>query len=347
MKHLDRLLIKKKNATILILALWSLGLLSLFALTLGSIVRQKIMLLSTLERRDQLNLIAASGVKKAVALIQQEFSVNGPEYTAFGKQLRHNNPRAFRQIDLKEGFCKITFDVETVKKNDDYFGVLDEERKININTANASLLKELIKKVLGVDEAKASKLALSIVDWREVNESEMVGFYSDEFYSNLEFPYLIKNNQFEVLDELLLVKGINRNIYDRLSKYLTVYGNGQININTASGVVLAALGLEEAMIQRILAVRRGSDGIEATEDDLVFTNGSQLFLYMLENSLIDPEELRIVPEVLGLLGGQASYYSITSSAKLYRDDSLKVIRCVYNAGQDKIEYWNELDRENN
>ena len=42
----------------------------------------------------------------------------------------------------------------------------------------------------------------------------------------------------ESLDELLLVNGMTKDIFERIKDYVTVWGSGMVNINTAGREVL-------------------------------------------------------------------------------------------------------------
>ena len=108
------------------------------------------------------------------------------------------------------------------------------------------------------------------MDWRKYGESEITGFFSDDYYTNLQYPYPKKNAEYETLDEIMLVKGMTRDMYDKLINYVTIYGDGAVNINTASKDVLESLGLTDTLVDKILSLRRGKDGIDATADDNVF-----------------------------------------------------------------------------
>ena len=61
----------------------------------------------------------------------------------------------------------------------------------------------------------------------------------------------------EVLDELLLVKGVTRDIFDKVKDRVTVYGTGQVNINTAGMRVLQSLGMSEELAEKIRGRIRG------------------------------------------------------------------------------------------
>jgi type II secretory pathway component PulK len=53
--------------------------------------------------------------------------------------------------------------------------------------------------------------------------------------------------------------------------------SGSINVNTASAIVLQALGLDEAQVQAVLSRRDGADGVPGTDDDLPFHSADEFF----------------------------------------------------------------------
>ncbi len=126
------------------------------------------------------------------------------------------------------------------------WGVVDEESKINLNKTDVQTLTNLLINVLSLNDEDAAKLAQALLDWRQYGESEITGFFSDDYYSNLQYPYPKKSADYETLDEILLVKGMNKQMYDKLINFVTIYGDGAVNINTASKEVLEALGLTES-----------------------------------------------------------------------------------------------------
>ena len=141
---------------------------------------------------------------------------------------------------------------------------MDEESKINLNKTDQIVLTNLLIRVLALKEEEAGQLAAALLDWRQYGESEITGFFSEDYYSNLQYPYPKKSADYETLDEMLLVKGMTQQCYDKLINYVTIYGDGAVNINTASKDVLIALGLQESLVDKILSVRRGRDGLDAT-----------------------------------------------------------------------------------
>lgn len=335
---------RQNRGTILVIALWSLSLLAVFALTLSTIVRQKIELLSRLENRSNVHLIAEGGIKKAVVILKRDLNIN-PRLSAARKMNRYNNQRDFKNIEFERGFCDVHYDYADMgmKYPQERFGFSDEESKININKADTLTLKRLIKSVFNWADDDAQRLANAIIDWREYGESEISGFYSDEYYENLEYPYKPKKTDFEVLDELLLVRGMNEEIFERLLPFVTIYGEGKVNVNSASRAVLTALGIKNELVDFILAIRRGPDGVEATEDDYIFENERDFPVNLMKMAGLkfpDIDELDVFVRQ-GKISVESEYYRIESKATLNTTKEEDVIRCVLNINDYKIEEWRE------
>ncbi len=335
----------KSKGSILILALWALSFLSIFALYLGMTVRQKIILLKRLESRDQLELTAQAGIKKAATILNEEIKQNNELLTMESKMARHNNPEELSRIVLGQSVCDVSYEIPNAGSSgaQEYFGIVDEESKVNINKIGILPLRNLIKDILHCDDETAQKLATAIIDWREYGESEIVGFYSDEYYDNLQYPYPAKNADFEVIDELLLVKGMNKDILKKLSLYVTVYGDGKVNLNTASAVVLAAAGLRRELIDKILSVRRGIDMVDASRDDYVFQRSYDLANYLGQFMTLEAEEIAEINQLNGegKLGTNSFFYSIESHAKIPDNKTHLTIKCVFDANEKKFVYWKE------
>jgi hypothetical protein len=119
---------------------------------------------------------------------------------------------------------------------------VDEARKININSAPVQLLAGLP----GIADELAQKI--SSPDAR---------------------PFTVK-------EELRAVEGIDPAIYEGIRDSVTVYGNGRINVNTASGPVLQAAGASPELVRKILWYRKGADEKEGTQDDGIFTDEGKI-----------------------------------------------------------------------
>ncbi len=222
------------------------------------------------------------------------------------------------------------------------FGMVDEESKININTQDRLVLERLFEAVLPLTPSECHELAENILRWRGEGE-DRTSRDDEEYYAHLEFPYRPKQAPFEMREELLLVRGMTEEIYDQLIPYITVYGDGGVNINTATVVVLNALGLTEDTIKKILEVRRGLDGLEATPDDFIFLKTFDIVSDLEQFVELRKEEIKEIDDLNAAdkLKTNSYLYLIQSSAQLSYAPLRLMAQCVYNLRENKIEYFRE------
>ncbi len=84
------------------------------------------------------------------------------------------------------------------------YGLVSEAGKLNLNTAT----KDMIMVLPGMTEA----VAAAIVDWRDADsEPESYGA-EDETYSRKDPPYRAKNGDFDSVEELLMVDGVDEDL---------------------------------------------------------------------------------------------------------------------------------------
>lgn len=132
------------------------------------------------------------------------------------------------------------------------YRVTDEEARLNLNAATPERVDRLLQ-ALGIDKIERDRINDSLQDWRDGNEEHRLnGAESEDFYLGLPLPYRSKNANLDSITELLQVKGVTPAIYHGtaekpgLSAFVTVKSPGQVNLNTASCLVLKALALGEA-----------------------------------------------------------------------------------------------------
>jgi len=123
----------------------------------------------------------------------------------------------------------------------------DEERKIDLNrimlpNGNApddrrlAVFQRLLE-ILAIDRAVAD----AVVDWLDNDEDPRVGGAESSYYLGLPNPYRAKNDLFDTVGELRLVRGVTDEIYEKLRPFVTVSSSGMVNINTAPKEVLMSL----------------------------------------------------------------------------------------------------------
>lgn len=138
--------------------------------------------------------------------------------------------------------------------------IKDESGKIPINQLvkdseynsdiEGMLIRFLTLSEFDLDEQQAGDILDAVKDWID-EDDEITGFGAENmYYEDLDKPHSCKNGPLDSIDELLMIKGVTRELHygtdetPGISEYLTVYGNGKININTAPGSVLMALSDE-------------------------------------------------------------------------------------------------------
>jgi general secretion pathway protein K len=150
----------------------------------------------------------------------------------------------------------------------DLAGKIQVNRLINQDGEYNVKQKEILTRLLGtsgflLEPDEAEDILDAIKDWiDEDNEPTRFGA-EDSYYQSLDHPYSCRNAPLDSVDELLLIKGITRELLygteetTGLSAYLTVHGDEKININTADPLVLAALSedLDSVMIKEMVDYR--------------------------------------------------------------------------------------------
>ncbi|MBI5144294.1 MAG: general secretion pathway protein GspK [Candidatus Omnitrophica bacterium] len=336
----SRLAINKRGS-ILIIALWSISLLSVFAVILGSQVRYEMTLVKRLDERTQLRFISEAGIKLAIAELKAE-----AENTYHSMiDMWSNNPQAFKDVNLGEGTFAICYDYvyDRSKGSELKYGLVDEERKININKMDRTVLKRLFVSILNMDEDNAQNLAASIIDWRDGDEelSVPIGSAESSYYHGLSYPYEAKNADIEVTEELFLVRGIDQDIYEKMKDYITLYGSGKVNINTASKEVLIAVGLDERIASDIISFRMGKDKTIGTVDDGIFDSTSSIVPQFSQFVSLSPSDIAEISAVTDrYLSVSSSAFKIQSVAKSKNKKGTSTTTAVVDK-KGKVLYWQE------
>ncbi|HEY4328224.1 MAG TPA: general secretion pathway protein GspK, partial [Phycisphaerae bacterium] len=183
--------------------------------------------------------------------------------------------------------------------------IIDLERKININTANDALLRQVLTSQ-GADAGDISTVADSIQDWIDTDDATRPAGAESDYYQGLTPPYYAKNGPMDDISELLLVKGVTVDMYYGIStnvqntpfqhhklglghapseapqynfgltNVFTPFSSGRVNINTADTNVLSLIpGMDSPSVAAILKFRAGPDGVEGTSDDTPFASVNQ------------------------------------------------------------------------
>ncbi len=128
------------------------------------------------------------------------------------------------------------------------------------NNAESKADVDILRHLLGALQLDQS-LADTLLDWIDPDNLVRTGGAEDTDYLNGNPPYRAANQLLVSVEELRLVRGFDAKAVAALSPYVTVLpAASDINVNTASPVVLAALvpGLDVQTAERIAEARLGN-----------------------------------------------------------------------------------------
>lgn len=128
------------------------------------------------------------------------------------------------------------------------YEIIDEDRKLNINSASPEQIRYVLKES-GIEDSALDTLVDSIMDWKDADNLHRLNGAEDEYYGSLAKPYSSKDDLFDSLEELALVKGFKPEMiygskegkYRGLHRYMTARSSGMVNINTADRMVLESV----------------------------------------------------------------------------------------------------------
>ena len=132
----------------------------------------------------------------------------------------------------------------------------DAYARLPLNGATEDQLRRLLI-ALRVDARRADRVVQAIADWRDRDQLRRLNGAEREDYLRAGRPLLPDDGPFASIATLRYVAGMDDALYERIAPYLTVAGDGGVNLNTAPRPVLLAMpGITEEAAARLLAERR-------------------------------------------------------------------------------------------
>ncbi len=324
----------------LVFILWVLFLLCLFGLYLGRGARQKAIFIKRIGERSSLRFIGQAAVNYAIMEVLKDDSKGIDSFS----DTWASDEEEFKNVKVSLGEFNVFYNYHEDGKIERKYGVVDEARKININKADIKTMERLFEAVFGMSKTEAKELSAAIIDFRDKDSYLSIpqGSAEDSYYRNLPEPYDCKDADYETVYELLLVKGINRDIFLRLKDFVTIYGDKSVNINTAPKEVLFAIGIEKTLIDKIISYRKGEDGKIGTEDDRIFTSVQSVLPVLSQSFSLSPSEVENLSNIIaaGFIRVSSDYFRINSEAKLSYSKVVSRTECVVDR-EGRILFWRE------
>ncbi len=230
------MVIKGERGVALVLALAVIALLVSLVVDFSYTMMVDLTLAANLRDGQKAFYAARSGEELARHLLQKD----DPAFDSLDEDwaLLPEHPGFFAADD--EGKFKVTIEDEAAK--------IPINKLIQKDSTGKTIVNEQLERLFAVLELDP-ELIDPIIDWLDPDDKPQAFGAEDAYYQGLPSPYPCKNGPLDALEELLLVKGMTKEILygteekKGLIHFLTLYSDdkGLVNINTASAEVLQSL----------------------------------------------------------------------------------------------------------
>lgn len=223
-----------QDGFILIAVLWVCALLALFALSFSSSARVQGLQAVNTEKMLSNNFLLQSGIdwgrhhyrtyaaNKALLSTQEELEKQG------NATLDLHYPR-YEPYRTKVGNQTLAVQV------------LDAAGKLNVNVIDEALFREVLEACGVQTGVRRTEVLNSILDWMDEDDMHRQEGAEKDYYLGLNPAYRPKNGPVESIEELVLIKGVDRELYrgtgekPGLRDFLTVHGEQtRMDINCAA-----------------------------------------------------------------------------------------------------------------
>ena len=220
---------------------------------------------SNLRDGIRLRFIARSGVNCALAVLSEDSSSSDTdslqEAWANSKELSLNSVTMFENGYFQVRISDLSGKIQINR-------LITEDGKYN-EAQKMFLMRFLSSEQFQLNSEEAGHLIDAIKDWIDPDDNATRFGEENGYYQSLENPYSCKNGPIESLGQVLLIKGVTNELFHGsehmpgISNYLTVYGDGRVNINTADPLVLGSLSddIDMEMVNDMIEYRldKGND----------------------------------------------------------------------------------------
>ncbi len=318
-----------KEGAALLVALWVLIILSLIVSSFAFEIQLEAMLVSHKRKKFQAEMLAQSGIEYARAILDKQSEAKELEIEDMNE-----DPDGFMQsaLFIKRGLSTTS----TIELGEGSFSVTLESAEAgrNVNLLTRDEWFEILE-MANVPSTEWDTMVDCLVDWIDPGDLHgLSGAESDDpFYQDRGYP--VKNGPLDSVEELLLVKGWGPDIlYGKeadeegdaifgIADLLTVWGDGKVNLNTAStDVLLSYAEYEDWELESVLEARNGEDGEPGTLDDGIKN---------LADVGADPNKFKL----------QSDFVKVTSVGDMFGDQYRIEAIFMLQGKNSMVVYWKE------
>jgi general secretion pathway protein K len=141
--------------------------------------------------------------------------------------------------------------------------IRDATGLVDLNAASPMLLSALLAST-SVDPGTQNAVVAAVLDWRDTDDLTHLNGAEDSAYLAAGQAWSARDGEFSSVDELNYVMGMNRQLFDELVPFVTVYSEQSgINLEFAAPFLIGALtgeNVEPASAQRTAGGQRAAVG---------------------------------------------------------------------------------------
>ncbi len=198
-------IIKSQNGIALFLVLWVLVLLTAIVGEFCYVMRTEVNIVRNFKEMTQSYYIAQAGLNRAL------FELIKSETAGFKAESGNEKGKEYDEDKIE---WRINADIPAIAFAGGEFEVMigNESGKVNINKADKKLLKIMLSR-FELEDLEKDVIVDSIMDWRDKDRLHHLNGAEDDYYLSLSEPYECKDDYFDSIEELLLVKGVTPAIF--------------------------------------------------------------------------------------------------------------------------------------
>ncbi len=238
--------LRSERGVALMLVLWLIVVLAAVAAAAVSTVKRQSDVVVNLRATAQARAAAESGVTVALEELWAAFAA-----TVEFSDLPRVYPTVVDRLERlgQQALGDARFQV----------AVVDLTSRIDLNNAGEGTLAAFLGTFVGEGEARS--LTDALLDWRDPDGAPRPRGAEAEAYAASGSGFAPPNRPLRRLEELTRIVGFTEEIAAAIAPYVTVWGDGRLNVNTAPERVLAAFpGIASQGASTILA-QRGEQGV--------------------------------------------------------------------------------------
>jgi competence ComEA-like helix-hairpin-helix protein len=194
---------KRQRASILVGLLWCLTLLGVVVISVLHLARLDLMVVKNQGDSIQAHYLALAGIEKAKALLYRDMMERKRSEKSHSGEL-YDLPEHFREAPFARGHFTVFRQGGADEGGKIMYGITDEESRLNINHASSEQLSKI--------DGMTPELVAAIRDWRDEDNAARTSGAEAEYYISLRNPYLPRNGPIQTIRELLMVRGVTRDL---------------------------------------------------------------------------------------------------------------------------------------